>query len=1495
MRQRPVSLISKEGYSVTDSAYSSPPSLPPTSHVVTRRVNRLLILWLTIILIVLTVVGLRFTLRMFYRTSASWISAGQQAKEHGNLENAFRFYNQAIKLDKGNPEGYYQLATLYIKQDDAQSAMKYLQQLVDNHPAHKAGLLAILNLVAPDATLRLSPEFSSLVGRWTEQLLRVEPKNPLALRVQASLLFAQWSAEPEKNKTNLTLALKLAEESVAGDPKDARAVMLLALIYHRLEQSEKAQDLFNRFSQAVGNDPTGPLTYVSFLVNIGQLAQAKNELDNALKTHGNDPKVLFTAARLYEMTADKERARQVWEKLHEVQPQNIQPYAALATLAQSQGKYDETITLCNEGLEKIAAQKSGPSRVAPLRAELMLRRGMARAYQADKTNKTDPEREKLIAAAKEDCDAVILDRGEEVSSLVLAGQLSMLQGRRAEAITLFEKAQQRLPTGQMDIGLIMMLGQLYSSINQPGQALQLFREATAAAPTNPLPLQVSADLLLALNKPDEAEAFAKKLLELTPDDLQAKRLLISTVLAQGRQADAQNIIELLKMQNDPSIQNQLLAIRTRSGKPEERLSGYQALIANKPKDANLREQYLKFLMSRVPPDQVMKELHKAREDLPDAINLKMLEVNLTESASQERTAKLVELAKQMTEPFGRAMMLYTLTRNAGNIEEAGKYLAEAATIQPDNAQVMEEQLTLYTSRKEMELAEQVVKRAEKLNADGAEGAFYRGRLLSAQGKHPEAIAYFEIGLRKFPKSSTGLTAYGEALFRMGNTNEAVEYFNRALEQNPFNALALKGLAMALMPTNPNRAVRHAQQAMLLLPDDPWLQAVNEEARDILEPLDKRLTTRVERLRERPDDLPNVQALARLFFKLENPGDAAKGEVVLKNYLQRHPDSLPTVVQLCQRLIATRRGWQAEELLQQFLRQSRTPQDRQNALLMLARLYNDLKRYSDAEKAYAELVTQNTTDPALYAEFSECLAVQNKFDPALDQLRTAIALPTAQPKQYQALVRMLVENKKPDEAEEIIQELSQKFPKDEKLPWLRALLAISRHQPDEAIGHLSTVITKNPDDPLAIWQRAQLYSERGDMAIAIHDLETLKQINPRAFDFKPQLLLLDLLERTGEMVKAKLHATRLIDEASGNSELQLAIAIWLYRTGNYKEAESLIEAGTKANPTDWRWRLIKGQTYLVQNDLPKARDELIEAIRLNDQALTAITTLGEVWLKLEQPTQALLMLEQAKARKVDSAVCSSQRVIGYLMLGRLKEAEAEIHQNLVKIQRGEDLFTLVAQMLATVGEKTSHELIDEWIKKSTGTPLPLLVKASFLVSQGKIASALEVLNRIDKSIADDQELMVFYLRVQGIGQQQLKKYKDAEASYRTLLKLTPKDVVSLNNLAYMLANELNRPEEAIPLIQQARDIEPDNPNILDTQGVVMLKSGRLDDAERVLRMSLRLAEFPENRYHVGLLRMARKDWPGAKIELEKALQLLEAKNIRQEAIRNQIQDALEALK
>src|SRR4029078_9321645 len=97
-----------------------------------------------------------------------------------------------------------------------------------------------------------------------------------------------------------------------------------------------------------------------------------------------------------------------------------------------------------------------------------------------------------------------------------------------------------------------------------------------------------------------------------------------------------------------------------------------------------------------------------------------------------------------------------------------------------------------------------------------------------------------------------------------------------------------------------------------------------------------------------------------------------------------------------------------------------------------------------------------------------------------------------------------------------------------------------------------------------------------------------------------------------------------------------------------------------------------------------------------------------------------------------------------------------------------------------------------------------------------------------------------------------RYSDAMGLLKQVIKLNPRHVPALNNLAMLLAETEETRKEGLALVERAIAHRGHQPTLLDTKGTILLWSGKTQDAVTLLEAAARgSATDPRHSFHLAL--------------------------------------------
>ena len=297
----------------------------------------------------------------------------------------------------------------------------------------------------------------------------------------------------------------------------------------------------------------------------------------------------------------------------------------------------------------------------------------------------------------------------------------------------------------------------------------------------------------------------------------------------------------------------------------------------------------------------------------------------------------------------------------------------------------------------------------------------------------------------------------------------------------------------------------------------------------------------------------------------------------------------------------------------------------------------------------------------------------------------------------------------------------------------------------------------------------------------------------------------------------------------------------------KEALPLLQKSIKKYPDDKRLRLTYARLLVEQDRMDDAKTEFSSLVQQYPDDDELRYSLALVCLEAKAWEEAKGYLEDLIAR--DSHVDSA-----HLNLGRIAEERSDPQGALIEYAQvtpgSEYLPAQLRQADILMENGRSVEAQNRLAKERDEQPdyaIQLyLIEVETLAANKHEDRAWSVLDKALKQYPDDLNLL--YTRAM-----QAEKRNDLaqmERDLRQIIKRDPDNAMALNALGYTLSDRTTRYDEAKTLIEQAHQLSPEDPAVLDSLGWVNFRLGNLDEAERYLRQALERFPDQEVAAHLG---------------------------------------------
>lgn len=497
-----------------------------------------------------------------------------------------------------------------------------------------------------------------------------------------------------------------------------------------------------------------------------------------------------------------------------------------------------------------------------------------------------------------------------------------------------------------------------------------------------------------------------------------------------------------------------------------------------------------------------------------------------------------------------------------------------------------------------------------------------------------------------------------------------------------------------------------------------------------------------------------------------------------------------------------------------------------------------------------------------------LLIEGKIDEALQMLRRAIELDPKQSTAYVKIGDILLARNEIPAAKRSFTEAVRLSPAD-RLPHQRlGIIAEREGDIGRAIDHYERGLVGAPPDYLGVRvDLARLYNERNQ------------------FD------------------KARLLLEGPLRTARGDANAHLVLGTSLLALRRFSEAAKQFSYALEADAKLDGALLGLGIARRETGDFDGSVTALTQAISLKPKSSTGYYQLGETYLAMGQPKQALaeytraqplspdprqIRLRMADAHMADGDVMRAIQI--YEELARSKGADLKVLNALgnaylannqpglarktfdravVEHPKEPAAFLMLGSHLAATRDyRGAIAAYDKGLKLAPKEPALLQAQALAYSRAGDPAKAIDAASRLVDATAGNLEAKFLLASLRDEAGQR----EAAMQGYREILAQQPNHVGSMNNLAMALSLQ-GQQEEALRLAQRARNLAPKNVLVLDTVGFVQLNSGRVDEALATLRTATTLApDNPTILYRLGTAQLKAGDRSAAKASLQKALEL-----------------------
>jgi putative PEP-CTERM system TPR-repeat lipoprotein len=788
-----------------------------------------------------------------------------------------------------------------------------------------------------------------------------------------------------------------------------------------------------------------------------------------------------------------------------------------------------------------------------------------------------------------------------------------------------------------------------------------------------------------------------------------------------------------------------------------------------------------------------------------------------------------EISKAMELGLNRASGQLTLVEALLLQGELDRVLQESSVLTPDiskadQAAILGLRGQAYIAKGQFDLAQQALEQALQIKPDSLPALIGMTALHGYQRQYDVARQWVGKALKADPAAPEAWGALGDLEMAQGRLAEAEKAFDQAIKHRatPYNEQIKRAQVRIQLKKYPEAASDIKALRDAGLKDHPYVNYVaglNDFAqgryREALPSFESSYAVN-------PDYLPNRIYLATTQLYLGNTEQAL-------SHAQQITAAAPrskTAQGLLGSVLISRAEYEgAKDVLQKLL--TKSPNDPQ-ALGMMAtvslREGDTAKGLEYAKKlATLEPESKQAQDMLMVAKLMAGEALDSTIQKTGKQAADAGDAYTGELMAALAAFR----DGKLKQALESAKAMQTRYPDKVDPPKLAAAVYLAAGQWDQGKAELEKVLKIQADEPSATRNLAKVEAIRGNDRRAKELIQPLVKQQPG--DVEAVRILAAAETRLGNPAGA----LELLEQASRSRPDDLSliaeVAQVQLRLGH---ASQVVEMTRKLTDAQYREQPVllemRGKAQLLTGDSAGAASSFEKLTRFAPNSAPAHFHYANALASRGDAARARNELEKSiklDPRYLPARVGEVKMRVQFRELDQAKKALAKLRQDFgdrVEVLGIEGWFALGTSDFATAEQKLSAAF-----KKKPDTEL-LLLTTRAQWAQKKYEPAL---NAMRDWLKDHPRDLPVHMQLAG-AYLALGREAEAAPAYEQVVKLAPNHVPALNNLAWL--NRDKAPKQAMDFAQKAYQLAPKDPFVLDTLGMLTLKSGDVSRAVSLLR-------------------------------------------------------------
>ena len=535
-------------------------------------------------------------------------------------------------------------------------------------------------------------------------------------------------------------------------------------------------------------------------------------------------------------------------------------------------------------------------------------------------------------------------------------------------------------------------------------------------------------------------------------------------------------------------------------------------------------------------------------------------------------------------------------QRSGDSAKAQLSLDRALKLKPDSPEALYLQAEIYSSQSRPLDALDLLVRGHKIAPENTDILYLMAQISISQNYFEDAIPLLELALQLAPRRADLRATLGESYFMAGKVDKAIDQFNQLIALDPSaRSYAYLGLSYRNLGRF-DEARQNFQKGLKL---DPH----------------------------------NSSCLFSLGYIAARQGDAASADTYFHQTLQYNPDYADALLELANLRISSKQLPEAEDLLRQYVKLSRTPSSGYYKLAMVERSLHENTAAERDLNVFKTYLKDDTGGPHPYEHLFDYLDNRARLAPqARQQLDITELTQQAeqhpdQPENLYLLAEAYLKSGKRDQARETIAQLDKLSASDYRTQTGTGVLLARYHLYDDAISHFQSALTANPDSDEVKFDLANAQFRKGTYRQA---LDTTTHISEAGRKDNAYLALLgDIYAHLGDANRASEILHDAIARNPDNDQDYLSLALLQLRQKDVPAARRTLERGQTRIPGSGKLLWGLGIVSALEGKTTEAADNFEHAVELLPEWPGSYSTLGVFYYETGQIDKAKEVLDRFK--------------------------------------------------------------------------------------------------------------------------------------------------------------------------------------------------------------------------------------------------------------------------